>query len=170
MRSQMLQFQKTLRLAGAPVKPRWNTEVNIAETASSGGAAATVSRVYLNSLRYGISRSYWYLWGSTKGPGSIYMNNGRGGRPARDALNATSAWVSGARFYGCLTKPSGLVVCTFTRVVSGSTKTFMVVWNEGSKASVSLPVSHKAITPLIGRASSNFTGNLTVGAAPLRIS
>jgi len=176
MRSQMAQFQKTLRQAGAPAKPRWNTEVNIADTpqagglAASGGPAATVSRVFLNSLRFGISRSYWYLWGSTKGPGSIYMNNSSSGRPARNALNTTSAWIVGSRFYGCSKKVSGLVACTFTRVVSGTTKAFTVVWNEDSTASVLYPVSHKTITPLIGKTSLNFTGNVKVGAAPMRIS
>jgi hypothetical protein len=168
MRSQMIQFQTTLRQAGAPGKPRWNTEVNIADSASSGGAAATVSRMYLNSLRYGISRSYWYLWGSTKGPGSIYMNNSSTGRAARDALNATSAWIVGSRFDVCSKKSSGLVVCTFTRV--STAKSFTVVWNEDSTASVLYPVSHKTITPLIGKTSLNFTGNVKVGAAPMRIS
>jgi len=175
MRSQMAQFQNTLRQLGAPAKPRWNTEVNIVETASSGGAAATVSRVYLNSLRYGISRSYWYLWGSTKGPGSIYMNNGPvirtktpDGRPARNALNTTSAWIVGSRFYGCSKKSSGLVVCTFTR--PSPAKSFGVVWNEDSTASGLYPVTHKTITPLEGKASVDFSGNVKVGAAPLRIS
>jgi len=169
MRAQLLRFQQTLNQAGAPAKPRWDTEVNILDVKSSGGAGASVSRTYLNSLRYGIARTYWYLWGSGKGPGIIFMNNSSAGRAARDAFNATSMGIVGARFYGCSTKSSGLVVCSFTR--GPSKRAFTVVWNEGPRATLSFPIpKKKSITPLTGGSRIQFSGNLKVGPAPLLIS
>ena len=97
---------------GAKKKPLWDTEMNFGDQRSymkvkryydGDQAAAYVARAYLDSLRYGVARVFWYGWniqvlgldmtsrdGTLKAGGQAYLT-------AQD-------WLAGARWYGCKTK------------------------------------------------------------------
>lgn len=63
--------QAALAKAGAPAKPLWDTEINyglagpgaVPKVSIVGDdAAAWVSQTYLDDVRLGVQRAYWYYW------------------------------------------------------------------------------------------------------------
>jgi len=142
-RSFLLGMMKTaLRIAQAPPLPIWETEINYGITnPGTGDAARTipnaeipayVARTYLDSLRYGIARSYWYAWTPEYRLLGIQMWNGY---VATQAYARVREWVVGSTFNGCST--AGVVVqCNFDR----AGRPFYVAYtDDGSAASVALP-------------------------------
>ncbi len=110
-----------LRIAEAPALPIWETEINYGITNPGTGDAARfipdaeipayVSRTYIDSLRYGIARSYWYAWTPEYRLLGIQMWNGY---LATQAYGRVREWVVDSTFHGCSTE--GVVVqCNFDR-------------------------------------------------------
>jgi hypothetical protein len=108
------QVRQTLAELDAPSLPVWDTELNyglagpgdIPRTEVVGDQATSwVVRTYLDSLRFGIARTYWYIW--TPEPYDLLglqMTNGSAGAAG---LRTVSAWVGGGKWGGCTV--SGLV-------------------------------------------------------------
>jgi hypothetical protein len=172
-RAYLLGMMKTaLRIAGAPARPIWETEINYGITSPGTGEAARtipavdipgyVSRTYLDSLRYGIARSYWYAWTAEYRLLGIQMWTGY---PASEAYRQTRDWLVGSTFSGCAT--TGVVVlCSFDRA---GVPFFVAYSDDGSSASVATPPGMTVVTPLGGAPAS--TGAQTaVGGTPVRIS
>jgi len=105
---------------GAKNKPLWDTEMSYGDTRTymtikrqytGATAAAFVARTYLDSMRYGVSRVFWYGWDihvlgtdmTSRSDGSLTA----GGK----AFEEIQKWMSGARWYGCKTK-SSITTCT----------------------------------------------------------
>ena len=131
-----------LRLAEAPPLPVWETEINYGITNPGTGDAARaipdaliptyVSRTYLDSLRFGIARSYWYAWTPEYRLLGIQMWNGY---PATRAYARVREWVVDSTFHGCST--TGVVVlCNFDR---GGNRFFVAYTDDDSATSVSTP-------------------------------
>jgi hypothetical protein len=128
-------WQAMLRAAGAPAKPMWDTENNFGlagpgasnpdQDINGPRAGEWAARAYLDALRLGISRVYWYAWAPDGDLLGIQMNTGS---PAAVALNTLQSWIVGATYNGC--SRSANVTCRFTKggVVS------KVVWSERGTA------------------------------------
>jgi len=131
------QWIALLDAAGAPAKPLWDTENNFGlagpgplnphQDITGVKAMNWTARTYLDSLRLGISRTYWYAWGPNNPLFGIQMN---AGSPAAKALTTLQDWIVGSTFAGCT--GGNKVVCTFTK----AGKTQQIVWGERGSVSV----------------------------------
>jgi len=160
-RALLLGMMKTaLRIAQAPALPIWETEINYGITNPGTGDAARlipeseiptyVSRTYLDSLRFGIARTYWYAWTPEYRLLGIQMWNGY---LATRAYARVREWVVDSTFHGCST--TGVVVlCNLDR----AGKRFYVSYTEdGSAASLPTPAGMTVYQGMDG---------LTVAAGP----
>jgi len=86
----------------------WDTEVNygIVGPGSTPGrsifgadAAAYVAQTYLDDVRLGVARSYWYFWNTADGRVGIVMYEGQ---PAAVAFQTVQSWLKDS-FYSCTT-------------------------------------------------------------------
>lgn len=92
-----------LRDARAPTRPLWDTEVNYGIKGPGprypdkdiGGtkAAIYVAQTYLDSVRVGIARTFWYSWSAKTDLLGITMNTGY---PGATAYQATHDWLANA--------------------------------------------------------------------------
>jgi polysaccharide biosynthesis protein PslG len=92
-----------LRDARAPKRPLWDTEVNYGiagpgtrfpdRDIEGWRAAVFTSQTYLDSLRLGLARTYWYAWTPRVDLLGITMFNGTVGATA---FQTTHDWVTGA--------------------------------------------------------------------------
>ena len=172
-RAYLLGLMKTaLRIAKAPAKPIWETEINYGITNPGSGEAARsipdadvpgyVARTYLDSLRFGIARSYWYAWTPEYRLLGIQMWNGY---VSSRAMGAVRGWVVGTTFSGCST--TGVVVlCNFDR---GGAPFYVAYTDDGSTGSVAAPPGTTVVTALDG-SSAPASAQITVGGTPVRIS
>jgi len=93
-----------LRKARAPRRPLWDTEVNYGIKGPGPGfpdkdiggykAATYVAQTYLDSVRLGIARTYWYSWSPRIDLLGITMNTGY---PGATAFQTTEDWLVNAR-------------------------------------------------------------------------
>lgn len=101
--------RQTLQELGAPALPVWDTELNyglagpgpIGRTEITGQQATDWTvRTYLDSLKYGIDRTYWYIWTPDRYDLlGIQMTNGSA---AAGALRTVADWLLGAEWGGCI--------------------------------------------------------------------
>ena len=101
--------QADMKKAGVPAdRQLWDTEVNygIQGPGSTPGrqiggadAAAYVAQTYLDDVRLGVSRSYWYFWNAADGRVGIVMNDGT---PGAVGFQTVQRWLRG-KFYSCTT-------------------------------------------------------------------
>jgi hypothetical protein len=106
---------------GAGRKPLWDTEMNYGDTRwymkvkrryTGATAQAYVARTYLDSMRYGVSRVFWYGWDHHVLGTDMTTRNGSGAiTAAGSAFITIRQWLSGARWYGCTTKRK-VTTCT----------------------------------------------------------
>jgi hypothetical protein len=128
--------------AGAPATiPIWDTELNYglagpgaipAQKIKGQKAAGWVVRTYIDDLRYGLARSYWYIW--TQKPYPLLGIQAYPGAPAEQGFFALENWVVGSTFEGC-TQTGNAVVCNFTRAGQKS----IVAWAETGTAAYTAP-------------------------------
>ncbi len=106
---------------GAKRKPLWDTEMNYGDTRPYmrtqrryvGTKAATyVARTYLDSVRYRVSRVFWYGWDQHVLGTDMTSRSGSGAVTAGgQAFLAVRDWMSGARWHGCK-KRKKVTTCT----------------------------------------------------------
>jgi hypothetical protein len=114
-------FIQTLRDAGAPEKPIWDTENNYGlkgpgpanpDVDIEGKRAEDWTAVsLLDSLQLGISRMYMYVWEPPNDLWGIQFHNGTRGAQAMQTLQD---WIVGAQYRGCVTE-GVRVTCRFTK-------------------------------------------------------
>jgi hypothetical protein len=172
-RSYLLGMMKTaLRIAKAPAKPIWETEINYGITNPGSGQVARmipdaeipgyVSRTYLDSLRYGIERSYWYAWTPDYRLLGIQMWTNY---IATRAYRTMRDWVVGARFSGC-SSTGAVVLCNFDR---GGVPFSIAYTDDVSAGSLPVPAGFRQATPLDG-SPSPASGAVAVGGNPILLS
>jgi hypothetical protein len=127
-------YLATLAAAGAPDKPIWDTENNFGlagpgptnpdQDIVDARAASWTARTYLDALRLGFSRVYWYAWGPENDLVGIQMYSGT---PAATAYKTLQTWIVGSTFVGC--KGTANVTCRFSKagVIS------KIVWPESGR-------------------------------------
>jgi len=135
-------MQSALLAAKAPVKPMWDTEANYSSNAfihhevTGQKAADWVARTYLDSLRLGVSRTYWYAFDARVGHLGVTL------RPASTGARGYSSvfsWLVGKTWTGCTgsrTKVARTLVTTCGFLVGK--KASYVVW---ATAPAKLPAS-----------------------------
>ncbi len=131
-----------LRAARAPARPIWNTEVNYGlagpgtayphVTITGNKAAAWLARTYLDSIRLGVQRAYWYMQAPPDPLLGIQMWTGQS---ALVAERTVYAWLVGARWRGC-TRAGAVHSC----ITSRAGRTATIVWTDGPRATVLAPV------------------------------
>ena len=129
-------YQAALRANGAPAKPVWDTENNFGlagpgpqnpdQDITDYRAASWTARTYLDALRYGISRVYWYSWGPENDLVGIQMYDGT---PAAKAYATLQGWIVGATYLRCTGKTG--ITCTFRK----DGKKFKIVYAEKNRRS-----------------------------------
>ena len=104
------QVQTDMRKAGVPATVGlWDTEINYAiagptkkdkhKNIPDATAAAYVAQTYLDNVRLGVARAYWYSWNGNPALVGIPMQPGSA---AATAYNTVYGWLKGA-FYSCTT-------------------------------------------------------------------
>ena len=145
-------WMSALPAAGAPQLPLWDTENNFGlagpgptnpdQDITGERAASWTARTYLDALRLGISRVYWYSWGPELDLVGIQMN---ATSPAALAYKTLQDWIVGATYNGC--KGATKVTCTFTK---SGVKT-QVIWGERGSAVFKVKPAFKQICTLAGK-------------------
>jgi len=166
-------FKGALSNAGAPVKPVYDTELNygLAGPSPTPGrqiagdeAMGAISRAYIDSVRYGIDSTFWYLWtGGNYDLLGIQLHSAT--TDTKDAYNTTYSWLVGSRVQRCQDFDA-VSACQF----SGSGSNFTLLWTSSGSAKVSTTglgtqvcTLHNACTPISGN-------SIQVGVAPVRVS
>lgn len=166
-------LKKYYKKWGAGSKQMWDTEMNYGDTRSymkvkrqyTGVTAATyVARTYIDSMRYGLARVYWYGWDIhilgtdlTTRPGGVEKTAGG------EAFLQVQQWMVGNTWQGC--KVKGKV--TTCSLVTPSGKRQAIVYASKNVA-YTLPAGTTAIKNLAG-GSTGATGGqkVTLTAQPI---
>lgn len=133
-------FKGALSNAGAPVKPVYDTELNygLAGPSPTPGrqitgdeAMGAISRAYIDSVRYGVDSTFWYLWtGGNYDLLGIQLHSAT--TDTKDAYNTTYTWLVGSRVQRC--QDFGTVsACQF----SGGGTNFTLLWTTSGTTKVS---------------------------------
>ena len=118
--SYIKKIKKYYKKYGAGRKPLWDTEMNYGDTRTymkvkrqyTGTTAATyVARTYIDSMRYGVYRVFWYGWDinvlGTDMTSRARQPDVRAARPS----SRSSDWMVGKTWLGCKVK-SSITTCT----------------------------------------------------------
>lgn len=127
-------YQNALKAAGAPGKPIWDTENNFGlagpgpqnpdQDITDNRAYSWTAQTYLDALRFGIDRVYWYAWGPENDLVGIQMYDGT---PGATAYATLQDWIVGATYKGCTGGNRGKpVTCDFVK----DGKPTKVLWTE----------------------------------------
>ena len=165
-------MRRDLRAAGAPSKPLWDTEVNFGlkgpgptypdRDIEGATAAAWVARTYLDSVRGGVARAYWYAWTPPRDLLGITLYSGSRGAAA---FSRAHAWLAGGTFRGCTTRGT----YTSCRVVKKGVPA-AVVWTESGQVRVTVPASVRWACPASGVCTRVTPGSrYLVGPVPVRL-
>jgi hypothetical protein len=146
-----------LASARAPARPMWDTEANYANNdfqfhkIDGQQAADWVARVYLDSLRLGVSRTYWYALDAPVGHLGITLAPGTA---AEAGYASVRGWLLGRTFGGCtVTKArhpkARVTACRLVHTTKRhGAKTTYVVWS--SRRSARLPAARRASRHVCG--------------------
>ena len=152
--------------------PLWDTELNyglagpgpIPKTEITGAkAAGWVVRTYIDDLRYGIARSYWYIWSLRPIP--LLGIQALPGTDAEQGFFALENWVVGSTFDGC-DEAGGAVTCNFSRDGQKS----VVAWAQAGEAPYTAPAGTQLVCdPLANCQESAADAQITLTEVPVRI-
>jgi hypothetical protein len=138
----ILEWKQMLRAAGAPNKPLWDTEINFGlrgpgPTPKRDYVGVDAQRLtalsYLDALRFGVSRAYWYYWSAAPEP-LLGVQMTPGSAAAR-SLETLESWLGGARYQNCRKAAASRIICNFTK---GGQK-MQVVWSESKRRVFTAP-------------------------------
>jgi len=162
---------EALELAEAPDLPLWDTEVNyglagpgeIPGTEITGAnAAGYIVRNYIDDLRFGIDRSYWYIW--SLGPLDFLGVQAYAGSDGEQGFFALDNWVIGASFNGC-EETGDVVTCDFSK----DGQTSVVAWSNGADAAFTAPEGTQLVCDPLANCQEVAGGDeITLTGVPLR--
>ena len=164
--------QQTLDAVDAPALPVWDTELNyglagpgdVPRTEVVGDEALSwVVRTYLDSLRDGVARTYWYIW--TPEPYELLglqMTNDSDGAAG---LRVVSSWVAGGEWGGC--SVSGLANACLVRKDGDVAE---LLWSEFGTGAVSGFAPGAEVCSVFGSCTAvGADGVVTVTSDPVRV-
>ncbi len=144
-------MQGLLRTVGAPRRAMWDTEANysaasyFAPKVVGPQSADWVARAYLDSLRLGVARTYWYAYDAPVGHLRITLV------PASFAASgfaAVASWLVGSRFRGCTDERAPTKVTVTTCTLRRGLRTSYVVWASANRPT-RLPVRTATACPQV---------------------
>ncbi len=156
--------KKYYKRYGAGRKPLWDTEMNYGDMRSymkvkrqyTGTTAATyVARTYIDSMRYGVYRVFWYGWDINVLGTDMTSRGDRSQTSGGKAFLEIQDWMVGKTWLGCKVK-SSITTCTL-RAPGGQKQTIRYA----SKA--------KTFTVPAGATSVKFLDGTTAGGAGSKI-
>ena len=124
-------------------KQIWDTEINyglagpgaIPDTDYTGEVAtAYIARTFVDSIRFGIDVTAWYLW-TASNYGLIGIQTFSGSPENNAAYSRARDWLSGSTFKGCDAPQGGILKCNF---VKGSPFSLLMS-NDDANVSYSVP-------------------------------
>jgi len=160
--------QADMRKVGVPAdRELWDTEVNYGiqgpgripgRQLGVADSAAYVAQTYLDNVRLGVSRSYWYFWNQADGRVGITMNDGT---PAATAFQTVEKWLNGS-FYSCT---SGAVnLCQ----LGDNNNPEVVAWATTGSGTYTVPAGVAVQCDALNQCSAVSTGTkVTIGSMPL---
>lgn len=164
--------QDVLVAAGAPELPLWDTELNYGlagpgdlprQEITGAKAAGFVVRTYIDDLRFGIERSYWYIW--SLGPYDLLGIQAYPGSDGEQGFFTIDNWVVGASFDGCQ-ESGNIVTCDF----SASGSRWIVAWAQTGEAPYTTPENSQLVCdPLANCQEAAGGSEITLSEVPVRI-
>ena len=164
--------QDVLVAAGAPELPLWDTELNYGlagpgdlpkQEITGARAAGFVVRTYIDDLRYGIERSYWYIW--SLGPYDLLGVQAYPGSDGEQGFFTIDNWVVGASYDGCA-ESGNSVVCNF----SGEGASWIVAWAQTGEVPYTTPENSQLVCdPLANCQEAAGGSEITLSEVPVRI-
>lgn len=158
--------------AGAPTLPLWDTELNYGlagpgdipkQEITGARAAGFIVRTYIDDLRLGIDRSYWYIW--TLAPYDLLGVQAYVGSDGEQGFFALDNWVVGSVFGGCQ-ETNNAVTCDFSR----DGVTWVVAWAQTGEAQYAVPQNAQLVCdPLANCVEAEPGGTLTLTEVPVRV-
>jgi hypothetical protein len=158
--------------AGAPELPLWDTELNYGlagpgdipkQEITGARAAGFIVRTYIDDLRLGIDRSYWYIW--TLAPYDLLGVQAYVGSDGEQGFFALDNWVVGSTFGGC-TETGNAVTCDFSR----DGVSWVVAWAQTGEAPYAVPENAQLVCdPLANCVEAEQGGTLTLTEVPVRV-
>lgn len=135
--------------AGAPETIElWDTELNYGlagpgpdrprQEITGARAAGFIVRTFIDNLRYGVDRSYWYIY--TQQPYDLLGIQAFPGSDGEQGFYALDNWVTGAVFNEC-TEAAGAVTCNFSK--AGTTWT--VAWAQTGEVAFTAPAGAQLV-------------------------
>lgn len=165
--------QDALAAAGAGDLPLWDTELNYGlagpgpdkpkQDITGADAAGWIVRTYIDDLRYGVERSYWYIW--TQKPYPLLGIQAYPGSDGEQGFFALENWVIGSVFDGC-TEEAGAVTCEFTR----EGQTSVVAWAQSGEVPYTAPEGAQLVCdPLANCLEVTPGSEITLTEVPIRV-
>ncbi len=161
-----------LKASGAPTLPLWDTELNYGlagpgdipkQEITGARAAGFVVRTFIDDLRLGVDRSYWYIW--TLKPYDLLGVQAYSGSDGEQGFFAVNDWVTGATFGGC-TEANNAVVCDFSR--DGTS--WKVAWAQAGEVAYTTPENSQLVCdPLAVCSEAPPASAVTLTEVPVRI-
>jgi len=147
-------------------RPLWDTEVNYGDrrpglpqvVPDPQTGATYVARTYIDSVRLGIQRTYWYGWDSHVL--GIDLTDAAGVTPAGTAFLTVRDWLTGSRLAGC-TESGGAVLCRFG---DAKGRPFSIMWT--SSGTTTVPGTDLRVCRVDGTCT-RAPDNLTVDTQPV---
>jgi len=168
----IVKAQDFLKASGAPTLPLWDTELNYGlagpgdipkEEITGARAAGFVVRTYIDDLRLGVDRSYWYIW--TLKPYDLLGVQAYSGSDGEQGFFAVNDWVTGATFGGC-TEADNTVLCDFSR--DGTN--WIVAWAQSGEVTYTTPENSQLVCdPLAQCSEAPPSSALALTEVPVRI-
>ena len=164
--------QQVLTASGAPELPLWDTELNYGlagpgdlpkQDIEGADAAGFVVRTYIDDLRYGIDRSYWYIW--SLGPYDLLGIQAFPGSDGEQGFFAIDNWVVGASYDGC-EESGNSVICDF----SAAGSSWIVAWAQTGEAPYTTPENSQLVCdPLANCQEAAGGSEITLSEVPVRV-
>ncbi len=164
--------KEIITAAGAPATIElWDTELNyglaglnLPKTDITGAkAAGFIVRTYIDDLRYGVNRSYWYIW--TQTPKEWLGIQAFPGSEAEQGFFALDNWVTGSSFDGC-TEDGNAVTCNFSKAGAQ----WIVAWAETGTAQYTAPEGTQLVCDPLANCTETAAGTgITLTEVPVRV-
>jgi hypothetical protein len=164
-------FTDALETADAPELPIWDTEVNYGiagpgdiegQEITGADAAGQIVRTYIDDLRFGVERSYWYIW--SLAPLEFLGVQTLPGSDGEQGFFALDNWIIGASFGGC-TEEGSVVSCEFSKDGQSS----VIAWSDTGDSPFTAPEGTQLVCDPLANCQEVAGGDdVTLTGVPLR--
>jgi len=169
----LTQVNELLAEAFAPPLPLWDTEVNYGLAGpgpefpdvdlAGNTQAAWLAQTYFDSLRTGVTRTYWFQW-SPISPNSLLGVITWPGTKASKTFEVIEGWLTKAEWKGC-TATNGLIECAIANETGDGT----IVWSQTGEQPWVAKGSVSQMCQIDGRCTKSTTKEWKVGEAPILV-